>query len=81
MRHEPDPATLRVGRVCGTAGSLFLGVALGAIVFAILDVVFPRPAAVTAAAAAAIAVGTLWFALPIVARARRRVDVEPAPTG
>lgn len=70
--HLDDPrATLRVGRACGTAGTVCLAVAVVAVVYLLVRFVGGRTLAFVAAGVLSATVVVLWFALPLTGRHRR----------
>jgi hypothetical protein len=65
FRHRQKPYLLRVGNQAMIVGMVFLAVGLTGILILISDLMFGGTAATAAGVTAGLALGTLWFAVPL----------------
>jgi hypothetical protein len=72
FRHRQKPYLLRVGNQAMIVGMVFLAAGLTGILVLISDLMFGGTAAAVAGIIAGVALGGLWFALPL--RRRREAD-------
>ena len=69
-RQEDKEHLLVVSNRMAIAGTVFLAIAIAGSVFVVTDLIFAATAAAVAAAATAAVFGVLWYALPLLRRAR-----------
>lgn len=75
FRHHQKPYLLRIGNQAMIVAMVFLAVGLTGILVLISDMMFGGSAALVAGVLAAIAIGGVWFALPL----NHRRASEPSP--